>query len=102
MAAGACPPKVLSAPYEIDYLNLIALVDLGRLAERAFQDDEIAFDGDPAGVDFEPFQQVGDRQGPGDVERVAVQRDLQILPEGLPPLGLPTRSLALRVRSGRP
>ena len=89
--------EMLTAADEVDDLDLIPFVDLCRIEQRALQDDEIPFDGNSPAVDVEPLQQVGDRQGSGDVERVAVQNNLQILPEGLPPLGLPTRSLARRV-----
>src|SRR5580765_8835342 len=65
----------LTAADEVDDLHFIAFTDR-RPVERVLpDDDEIVFDGHPAGIDVQPGQQSGDADGRRDFERVAVQFD---------------------------
>src|SRR5947209_2983919 len=68
---------LLSAADEVHDLHPIAVAD-ERLAERrTLEYDEVVLDGDAARIDLEPAEQLGNGEGTGDVEAVAVQRNLQ-------------------------
>ena len=83
---------MLSTTDEIDDLHLIAFSYFGRLERRALQDNQVVFDRDAARVDLELVQQRRYRPRPGELERVAIQNDLQ---------GRASRSASTKLPTGR-
>src|SRR5688500_13922320 len=60
---------------EVHDFHLVALTHLGGVEGGALENHEIVLHGHPARVDVEMRQQRRDRQRPGKLEGVAVQRD---------------------------
>src|SRR5262245_65905492 len=72
----------LSPAHEIHDLDLVPFVDPRVGVGGPLDDDEVALDGDAAGIDVEAREQIRDsnRAGVEDV-RIAVERDRQSLPQ---------------------
>src|SRR5689334_20637909 len=65
----------LAAADEVHDLDLVAVADDGRVVGGLLDDELVALDRDPAGVDRELLQQPAHADRLGEVERVAVQAD---------------------------
>ena len=66
--------------HEVHDLDLIALANDDMLKGVALQDRKVVFHGDPARIDREPCQQIGNRKRLIDLESVAVERDRHSTP----------------------
>jgi hypothetical protein len=64
-----------SSTHEVHDLDLIALANDDMLKGVALQDRQVVFHSDPARIDREPRQQIGDRERLIELERIAVQND---------------------------
>src|SRR4029079_12414186 len=67
-------PITKSTPsHEIDDLDLVPFGQFGRVVAIALDHGEVALDGDAAGIDVEPRQQIGDRARRRGVVGLAVE-----------------------------
>src|SRR5881396_1710081 len=66
-----------TAPYEIDDLDLIALVDPRGGKRRTLQDRQIVFHGHAPCIYFQTGEQLGDSHGAGHLVRFSVEGDFQ-------------------------
>ena len=69
----------MSSADEVDDLDLIPFLDHRLVVIGAFDNGEVALDGDPARVDTERVQERDDRKRDGELVRIAIQADLQAL-----------------------
>jgi len=69
----------LAAPDKVHDLDLVAFADLGCLERGALQHHEVVLDSDAPGVDLELLEEAGDGQGSGDLERITVDHDFQVI-----------------------
>src|SRR5947207_14977102 len=75
----ACPinPPQRSAADEVDDFDPIAVPHHGFGKGRTLENRQIVLDGDTPRIDLEPVEQLGHRQRTGNLDGVAVQRNLQ-------------------------
>jgi hypothetical protein len=66
-------PAIVKVSDEIDDLDLIAIVDGGRVVGGALDDDQVVLDRDAPRIDLELSQQFTDRQRTGELIGIAVQ-----------------------------
>ena len=67
---------ILPASDEIHDLHVITLTYDNRVERGAFEHVQIQLDRHPASVDFEVFEQLGDREWTWQFVRFAIERDL--------------------------
>src|SRR5512139_2026074 len=100
----------IPSPHKIHDLDLIPLVDERGLVVILLDDDHVVLDGDAAAVDPQVGEEPGDRQRPGDFQRLAVDGNSQSLLQrhrpgcdrrSLRPI-TPPRALSPRVRPSSP
>jgi len=65
-----------AAADEVHDLDLVPIINQRVGVEGAFDDEQVALDGDAAWVDLQPFEELGDGQRAVKGMRFAVQPDL--------------------------
>ena len=86
IAARATTERRLATADEIDDLDLVAVLDHRGVVGGLLDDVEIELDGDAPRINLQPREERADAERPGDLVRIAVERDrhcrrLRIVPQ---------------------
>lgn len=72
----------LSTTHEVHDFNFIPLANHRRREPVALDDREVVLDGDSAGINLQLLEELQDRELAGELERITVEANFQILPHG--------------------
>jgi hypothetical protein len=76
----SAPEPSLTTAHEVDDLDAVPLSNDRGLERVPLEDTQIMLDRNPARVDRQAVEQIGDRQRLVDIEGFAVERDTQLEP----------------------